>query len=262
MPKASKPVNAIEPVVKQAGDESPEVKAPSIEIPQSITIRELASLLHVEAIQVIKQLMRNSIMANINQAIAYEAAAAVVTEYGYEAHLKPQRIHRSANAIAKIKKLEGEEQSGGAVAAVSMGAVIFQIMILDIVFSLDSVITAVGMAKEMSVMITAVVISVGVMLAFAGRISRFIEQHPTMKMLALSFLILIGVMLIAEGAGQHVEKGYIYFAMAFSLAVEMMNMTLRRRRPVHLKQTYVDRKDYADATGRTGGEDAQEIGIG
>jgi len=141
-------------------------------------------------------------------------------------------------------KLEGDEHVGGTVAAVSLGAVLVQIMLLDIVFSLDSVITAVGMAKEISIMITAVVISVGVMLMFAESISRFIEKHPTMKMLALSFLILIGVMLILEGMGKHVEKGYIYFAMAFSLAVELINMNLRKRAPVRLKQTYVDRDDY------------------
>lgn len=143
-------------------------------------------------------------------------------------------------------KLEGDEHVSGPVAAVSFGSVIVQIMLLDIVFSLDSVITAVGMAKEIAVMIAAVVASVGVMLVFAETISRFIEEHPTMKMLALSFLILIGVMLILEGMGKHVEKGYIYFAMAFSLVVELINMSLRNREPVHLKQTYVLREDAAD----------------
>jgi len=143
-------------------------------------------------------------------------------------------------------KLEGEEHVSGAAAAASMGTVIFQIMLLDLVFSLDSVITAVGMAKELSIMIAAVVISVGVMLVFAETISRFIEEHPTMKMLALSFLILIGVMLLLEGMGKHVEKGYIYFAMAFSIAVELVNMRMRNREPVRLKQTYVRRGDYAD----------------
>ncbi|MFC1955374.1 translation initiation factor IF-2 [Chloroflexota bacterium] len=109
MPKASKPVNAKESVVEQASDESPEVKAPLIEIPQFIAIRELANLLQVDAIQIIKQLMRNSMMANINQAIDYEAAAAVATEYGYEARLKLQRTRRSASSAAGLKKLEGEE---------------------------------------------------------------------------------------------------------------------------------------------------------
>ena len=140
-------------------------------------------------------------------------------------------------------KLEGEMELGTKPVAVSMASVIAQIMILDMVFSLDSVITAVGMADEILVMITAVVIAVGVMLVFAERISHFIEAHPTMKILALSFLILIGTMLMLEGLGKHVEKGYIYFAMAFALAVELVNVAVRKRNPVRLKQTYV-RPDY------------------
>lgn len=138
-------------------------------------------------------------------------------------------------------KLEGDESHAGSAKVVaSMGSVILQIMLLDVVFSLDSVITAVGMADEIAVMIAAVMIAVGVMLVFAEPISRFIEAHPTMKMLALSFLILIGVVLMLEGFGKHVEKGYIYFAMAFSLGVELINIRVRKRRPVHLKQTYVE----------------------
>jgi predicted tellurium resistance membrane protein TerC len=149
-------------------------------------------------------------------------------------------------------KLEGDESHGEVGQVATMGSVILQIMVLDMVFSLDSVITAVGMAKEIVVMIAAVVISIAVMLAFAESISRFIEEHPTMKMLALSFLILIGVVLMVEGLGQHVQKGYIYFAMAFSLAVELVNLAVRARSPLHLKQTYVQqgpvaRDDYADA---------------
>ncbi|MCR9097121.1 MAG: TerC family protein [bacterium] len=140
-------------------------------------------------------------------------------------------------------KLEGEMELGTKPVAVSMASVIAQIMILDMVFSLDSVITAVGMANEILVMITAVVIAVGVMLVFAEKISHFIEAHPTMKILALSFLILIGTMLMLEGLGKHVEKGYIYFAMAFALAVELVNVAVRKRNPVRLKQTYV-RPDY------------------
>ncbi len=140
-------------------------------------------------------------------------------------------------------KLEGEMEVGTKPVAVSLFSVIAQIMILDMVFSLDSVITAVGMADELLVMIAAVVIAVGVMLVFAERISRFIESHPTMKILALSFLILIGTMLMLEGLGKHVEKGYIYFAMAFALAVELVNVAIRKRNPVQLKQTYV-RSDY------------------
>lgn len=143
-------------------------------------------------------------------------------------------------------KLEGNEQVGGTVAAASMSVVVLQIMLLDIVFSLDSVITAVGMAKELAVMIAAVVASVGVMLLFAESISRFIEDHPTMKILALAFLILIGVMLMLEGLGQHVGKGYIYFAMAFSIAIEFVNMAIRKQRaPLHLKQTFVARHDQS-----------------
>ncbi|BDG03572.1 TerC family protein [Anaeromyxobacter oryzae] len=118
-------------------------------------------------------------------------------------------------------------------------AVIAQIAVLDIVFSLDSVITAVGMAQHLPVMVAAMILAVGVMLVFANAIGEFVERHPTIKMLALSFLILIGVMLVAEGFGKHVEKGYIYFAMAFSLVVELLNMRMRKaRRPVALHHRF------------------------
>jgi predicted tellurium resistance membrane protein TerC len=138
-------------------------------------------------------------------------------------------------------KLEGADHGQAKVKRRSFHSVIFQIMLIDIVFSLDSVITAVGMARHIAIMITAVVISMLIMLAFAGVIARFIERHPTMKMLALAFLLLIGVVLVAEGFGKHIEKGYIYFAMAFSLFVEMLNLRLRKKRdPVHLHQSYVD----------------------
>jgi predicted tellurium resistance membrane protein TerC len=140
-------------------------------------------------------------------------------------------------------KLEGEEHGpDGRKAAASFVAILTQIVLLDIVFSLDSVITAVGMAQHIEIMIAAVMIAVGVMLIFAGSISSFIERHPTMKMLALSFLLLIGVVLVADGFGQHVSKGYIYFAMAFSLFVEVLNIRIRRPKaePVHLHQSYVD----------------------
>ncbi len=125
---------------------------------------------------------------------------------------------------------------------VGFGSVLVQIMLLDIVFSLDSVITAVGMARRIEVMVAAVVIAVLTMMAFAGTISAFIERHPTMKMLALSFLLLIGVVLIADGFGQHVNKGYIYSAMAFSLFVEVLNLRIRARgKPaVELHQRYVE----------------------
>jgi len=129
-------------------------------------------------------------------------------------------------------KMEGEDGSANSGRVVSFGMTIVQILLLDIVFSLDSVITAVGMASQLGVMIAAVIIAVIVMLAFAGAISGFVERHPTIKMLALSFLILIGVTLVADGFGQHVPKGYIYFSMAFSLGVEMLNLKLRSRQKV------------------------------
>jgi predicted tellurium resistance membrane protein TerC len=128
------------------------------------------------------------------------------------------------------EKLEGEDGGVTSRLAPSFAAVIVQILLLDIVFSLDSVITAVGMARYVGVMIAAVVIAVGFMLAFAGQISTFIERHPTLKMLALSFLLLIGVVLVADGFGQHINKGYIYFAMAFSVFVEVLNLRLRSKR--------------------------------
>ncbi|WPU64747.1 TerC family protein [Peredibacter starrii] len=112
---------------------------------------------------------------------------------------------------------------------VSPGMMLLQILILDIVFSLDSVITAVGMANQISIMVIAMVISMIIMLASAGQISSFVDKHPTIKILALAFLLLIGVMLVAEGMGAHVSKGYIYFAMAFSLAVELLNMRYRKK---------------------------------
>lgn len=126
---------------------------------------------------------------------------------------------------------------------VSFAAVIVQILLLDVVFSLDSVITAVGMANELWVMVTAVVVAIGVMLAAAESISNFVNRHPTLKMLALSFLILIGVMLVAEGLDQHIPKGYIYFSMAFAFGVEMLNLRMRARqaaklKPVELHQPY------------------------
>jgi predicted tellurium resistance membrane protein TerC len=123
------------------------------------------------------------------------------------------------------------ETSGHAPAPAGRGdywLVIAQVAVLDIVFSLDSVITAVGMARHLAVMVAAMLVAVGVMMAFAGAVGQFVERHPTMKMLALSFLILIGVMLVVEGLGQHIDKGYIYFAMAFSLAVELLNLRLRK----------------------------------
>jgi len=128
------------------------------------------------------------------------------------------------------ERIEGHAQPGGAGRPVhpKFSTVILQIMVLDIVFSLDSVITAVGMARSLVVMVAAVVLAVLVMLVFAGKVSDFVEQNPTIKMLALSFLLLIGVMLVADGCGQHIPKGYVYFAMAFSLMVEMLNLRMHK----------------------------------
>jgi len=129
------------------------------------------------------------------------------------------------------EKAEGDHGKGGtAVKTASFASVILQIAIIDIVFSLDSVITAVGMVDELWVMVTAMLIAVGIMIAFAEPIARFVEKHPTIKILALSFLILIGALLVAEGLGQHLDKGYIYFAMAFGVGIEVLNMRLRPKR--------------------------------
>ena len=136
------------------------------------------------------------------------------------------------------EKLEGAEHTSGAATkvAASLVSIVVQIMLLDIVFSLDSVITAVGMSNHLGVMITAVVLAAVVMLVFAGAVSRFVERRPTMKMLAMAFLILIGVMLVSESFGKHIDKGYIYFAMLFSFGVELLNQKLRGGgEPVHLR---------------------------
>ena len=125
------------------------------------------------------------------------------------------------------KKLEGEPDHTKTAAAPSFASVLVHIMIFDVVFSLDSVITAVGMAQQVMVMVIAIVLAMVVMLLFVNTISNFVDRHPTIKMLALSFLILIGVLLVAEGLGQHVPKGYVYFAMAFSVVVEILNMRAR-----------------------------------
>jgi predicted tellurium resistance membrane protein TerC len=126
--------------------------------------------------------------------------------------------------------VEGEEREEASKTPVTFGAIVFQIVVIDIIFSLDSVITAVGVAREIGVMITAVILAMGVMLLASAAISGFVNRHPSIKMLALSFLILVGVVLIADGFGEHIQKGYIYFAMAFSFSVEMLNIKLRARR--------------------------------
>ncbi|MFL5614939.1 MAG: TerC family protein [Gemmatimonadaceae bacterium] len=133
-------------------------------------------------------------------------------------------------------RLEGDDHQGDSGSGASFTSVVAQILVLDVVFSLDSVITAVGMVNELAIMIAAVVLAVLFMLAFSGLVSGFVDRRPTVKMLALSFLLLIGVVLVADGLGQHISKGYIYFAMAFSLFVELLNLRVRakRRAPVKL----------------------------
>jgi predicted tellurium resistance membrane protein TerC len=148
-------------------------------------------------------------------------------------------LWKSAKEIHEM--LEGEEGEKSARVPATLGAVVLQIMLIDVVFSLDSIITAVGLVDKLEVMIAAVIASVALMMVFAGAIGRFVSERPTIKMLALSFLVVIGVVLIAEGFDHHVPKGYIYFAMAFAVIVEMLNGKLRRRaaNPVHLKRPYV-----------------------
>jgi len=146
------------------------------------------------------------------------------------------------------ERLEGAAEAAqhtGARKANTMAAVLTQIALLDIVFSLDSVITAVGMAKEVSIMITAIVIAVGIMMWASGPLGDFVERHPTVKMLALSFLLLIGMALVAEGFHQHIPKGYIYFAMGFSVFVEMLNLRARHAgKPVHLRHSKWAQPDW------------------
>ena len=142
-------------------------------------------------------------------------------------------------------KLEGEEGHKSEAVRATFAAVIVQIIALDLIFSLDSVTTAVGMADEVGVMIAAVVVAVIVMMVSAGAISAFVERHPTLKMLALSFLLLIGMALVADGLGQHIPKGYIYFAMGFSLFVEMLNLRVRRApnpTPIELRRRYAQKE--------------------
>jgi predicted tellurium resistance membrane protein TerC len=142
-------------------------------------------------------------------------------------------------------KLEGEEGHSSATVRSSFTGVIVQILLLDIVFSLDSVITAIGMAEDLWVMIAAVVIAVGVMMLSAGTIGDFVERHPTVKILALSFLLLIGLALLADGFDRHIPKGYIYFAMGFSVFVEMINLKMhsRKPKPLHLRSAYVEEQN-------------------
>jgi predicted tellurium resistance membrane protein TerC len=127
------------------------------------------------------------------------------------------------------QSLEGEEGHSGSAAGNTMMSIILQIMVIDLVFSLDSIITAVGMVDDVAIMVAAVITSVGLMMAFASSIGRFVSNHPSIKMLALTFLVVVGVVLMSEGLGHHIPKGYIYFAMAFSLGVEMLNIRYRKR---------------------------------
>ncbi|MFO1396811.1 MAG: TerC family protein [Burkholderiales bacterium] len=146
--------------------------------------------------------------------------------------------------------MEGEEGHASSAVRATFGAVIVQIIVIDLVFSLDSIITAVGMVNEIPIMIAAVIVSVALMMVFAGAIGRFVSAHPTIKMLALSFLFVVGVALIAEGFDKSVPKGYIYFAMAFSVVVEMLNLRARRNaaRPVRLREPYVGEQGAGSET--------------
>ena len=151
-------------------------------------------------------------------------------------------IWKSTGEVHQL--LEGEEGEESRKVASTFAGVIAQIIVIDLVFSLDSIITAVGMVSQVGVMIAAVVASVGLMMLFARAIGEFVSQHPTIKLLALSFLVVVGVVLLADGFGHHVPKGYIYFAMAFSVIVEMLNIRLRKgtRNPVDLREAYVPEK--------------------
>ena len=152
-------------------------------------------------------------------------------------------IWKSTKEVHQL--LEGEEGEASNGVKAKFGAVLFQIILIDLVFSLDSIITAVGMVDEVAIMVAAVVLSVGLMMCFASAIGRFVSAHPTIKMLALSFLFVIGTVLMADGFGHHVPKGYIYSALAFSLMVEWLNLRYRTRRraPVHLRESYVSEPD-------------------
>lgn len=147
------------------------------------------------------------------------------------------------------QSLEGSEESDPAVGAASLGMVLVQIALLDIVFSLDSVITAVGLVEQVSIMAIAIILAVVVMLMAAKSIGHFVDEHPTIKILALSFLILVGVTLMVEGFDVHVPKGYIYFAMAFSVAVELLNIRMRKKRasPVKLHSRYAGNRRQEEA---------------
>jgi predicted tellurium resistance membrane protein TerC len=151
-------------------------------------------------------------------------------------------VWKSTKEIHQL--LEGEEGEASAVVRPAFAAIILQIILIDLVFSLDSIITAIGMVNNLPVMIAAVVVSVALMMIASGPIAAFVSEHPTVKMLALSFLMVVGVVLIADGFGHHVPKGYIYSAMAFSVGVEMLNIRMRKKaaKPVNLRDAYVAEK--------------------
>ncbi len=198
----------------------------------------------------IAMLLRIALLLTLTTIMALEYPVFTLSDWGIPTSWMPE-AHRDAmnevswrdiilivgglfllrNSVKEIHEQFHGEDEHGVTKQTTVPAVLLQICIMDVVFSLDSVITAVGMVEpeQVKVMIAAIVLSVIVMLLFSGKVSRFVKRHPTVKMLALSFLILIGAMLVAEGAGTHVEKGYIYFAMAFSLVVEFLNIALRRR---------------------------------
>ncbi len=188
-------------------------------------------------------LMRIALLMSI--AWIVRLTAPLFTAFGYEISGRDMiliggGLFLIAKATLEIhERLEGEHDHASPKGHPSFGAVIIQIMLLDIVFSLDSVITAVGMAEDVSIMVAAVVLSVGIMLFSAEPISEFVSRHPTIKVLALSFLLLIGISLVGDGLGMHVPKGYIYFAMGFSVFVEMINLQVRgSKAPVELRQPY------------------------
>jgi predicted tellurium resistance membrane protein TerC len=158
-------------------------------------------------------------------------------------------IYKATHEIHE--KLEGTTNAKGAAVAATFGAVIAQIMIIDMVFSLDSIITAVGMVDEIPIMVAAIFVAIGIMMVFANAIGEFVENHPTIKMLALGFLLLIGMALIAEGVDFHIPKGYIYVAMAFAVFVELLNIRTRRRTaPVQLHEPYAAAGASCPACGR------------
>jgi predicted tellurium resistance membrane protein TerC len=202
-------------------------------------------------------LMRIGLLLSLSWIIGLTTALLVV--YGHELSgrdliLIGGGLFLIAKSTHEIhQKLEGAAGEASGRVTTSFFSVIAQILLLDIVFSLDSVLTAIGMVRQIEIMVAAVVISVIFMLLFAGIIGDFVQRHPTVKMLALSFLLLIGVTLIADGFGQHIPRGYIYFAMGFSVFVEMLNLRLRKTPtpPVELRQPYIP----APSTGATSSAD-------